>query len=82
VGLDSCDQGRLDAPRAGRDDDVKAHARVSIAQLVTETCLSERSIRRAIRALEAFGVLSRVGPDEFEIDVDALDAMPKVSNGA
>lgn len=63
---------------------MKAHARVSVAQLAKETSLSERSIRRAIAGLEAQGLLTRLAADEFVIHVDALEAMPKVgaTNGA
>lgn len=56
---------------------MKAHSRVSVAQLARETACSERSVRRAIRALQKLGILSRLSVDEFEINVAALDAMPK-----
>jgi DNA-binding GntR family transcriptional regulator len=58
---------------------MKAVSRVSVEQLSRETACSERSVRRAIRALTALGILSRIGPDEFLIHVDELDAMPKVA---
>ena len=64
-----------------KGDMTKAHARVSVARLAKETSISERSVRRAIANLEAKGLLTRTGPDEFVIHVDALEAMPKVLNG-
>lgn len=58
----------------------KAHAHVSVAQLAKETALSERSIRRAIAGLEARGILSRQGRDEWVIHVDVLETLPRVGD--
>jgi hypothetical protein len=57
-------------------------SRVSVEQIERETSCSVSSVRRAIRALVALGILSRHGPDEFVIHVDILEAMPKVGDGA
>lgn len=51
---------------------------VSVAQLAGESALSERSIRRALTALEEKGILTRAGTDEFVIHVDVLEAMPRI----
>jgi DNA-binding GntR family transcriptional regulator len=61
---------------------MNAKVTVSVEQLSRETACSERSVRRAIRALAALGVLSCVGVGEFVIHVDTLAAMPKVRDGA
>jgi predicted DNA-binding transcriptional regulator YafY len=61
---------------------VKAHAQVSIEMIARETSTSERSVRRAIRALTMLGILSRVGTDEYVIHADVLEQMPKVSADA
>ena len=57
---------------------MQARSRVSVEQLARETACSERSVRRAIRALQALGVLSRLSVDEFVIDVTVLDGMPMI----
>jgi DeoR/GlpR family transcriptional regulator of sugar metabolism len=61
---------------------MNARVEVSVEQLSRETACSERSVRRAIRALATLGILSRVGSNEFLIHVDTLAAMPKVRDGA
>ncbi|MBM4439766.1 MAG: HTH domain-containing protein [Candidatus Rokubacteria bacterium] len=61
---------------------MNARVNVSVEQLSRETACSERAVRRAIRALAARGILSRIGPDRFLIHVAAVATMPKVRTSA
>ena len=59
---------------------MKVNVRVAVETIVRETSCSERSVRRAIRALAALGVLSYRAPEEFAIHVEVLEKLPKVGN--
>lgn len=57
-------------------------ARVSIAQLVADTELSERTVRRKLKKAERMGLIRQVGPAEFVFNIRALEALQRVPRGA
>ena len=51
-----------------------------IRLLAKQTDMSERAARRAVRELEAKGVVTLLGSGGFQINIDVLDAMPRVGD--
>lgn len=52
----------------------------AVRVLSKQTDMSERTARKAIRDLEARGIITLLGNGGFQINLEVLEAMPRISD--